>query len=76
MDEVAESRGLDREGAYRLTHLDNPLRRPGEPEEVAAAVSFLAGADATYVNGVTLAVDGGTSIVDPTATSRFRAPPE
>ncbi len=72
MDEVAESQDTDREGAYRLTHRDNPMRRPGEPEEVASVVSFLAGPDAAYVNGVTLAVDGGTSIVDPTAVSRFR----
>lgn len=72
MDGVAESHDTDREGAYRLTHRDNPMRRPGEPEEVASVVSFLAGADAGYVNGVTLAVDGGTSIVDPTAASQFR----
>lgn len=71
MDEVALVHGTDRAGAYELTHVDNPLRRPGEPGEVASAVSFLAGGDATYVNGVTLAVDGGTSIVDPTAAGQF-----
>lgn len=71
MDEVARARGTDRAGAYELTHVDNPLRRPGEPGEVASAVSFLAGGDAAYVNGVTLAVDGGTSVVDPTAAGQF-----
>jgi NAD(P)-dependent dehydrogenase (short-subunit alcohol dehydrogenase family) len=71
MDEVARARGVDREGAYRLTHADNPLRRPAEPEEVASVVSFLAGPDAAYVNGVTLPVDGGTSVVDPTAAGQF-----
>lgn len=71
MDEVAQVHGTDREGAYRLTHADNPLRRPGEPDEVASVASFLAGEDAAYVNGVTLAVDGGTSIVDPTAAGQF-----
>ncbi|MBP5300322.1 MAG: 3-oxoacyl-ACP reductase FabG [Victivallales bacterium] len=36
-----------------------PLNRFGAPEEVAAAVSFLAGPDSTYVTGQVLAVNGG-----------------
>lgn len=36
-----------------------PVGRFGEPEEVAAAVAFLASEDAAYVNGQTLSVDGG-----------------
>jgi len=36
-----------------------PLGRAGTPGEVAGAVAFLASADAGYVNGQTLAVDGG-----------------
>ena len=36
-----------------------PAARIGQPEEVAAAVSFLVSDDAAYVNGATLAVDGG-----------------
>jgi glucose 1-dehydrogenase len=35
-----------------------PLGRLGEPEEIAAAVSWLASADADYVTGTTLFVDG------------------
>jgi 3-oxoacyl-[acyl-carrier protein] reductase len=35
------------------------LGRFGRPEEIAAAVAFLAGPDATYVTGATLNVDGG-----------------
>jgi NAD(P)-dependent dehydrogenase (short-subunit alcohol dehydrogenase family) len=36
-----------------------PAARVGKPEEVAAAVAFLVSDDAAYVNGATLAVDGG-----------------
>jgi 3-oxoacyl-[acyl-carrier protein] reductase len=38
-----------------------PARRTGRPEEVAAAVRFLASEDAGYVTGTTLFVDGGMS---------------
>jgi 3-oxoacyl-[acyl-carrier protein] reductase len=36
-----------------------PARRAGTPEEVAAAVRFLASDEAAYVTGSTLYVDGG-----------------
>jgi NAD(P)-dependent dehydrogenase (short-subunit alcohol dehydrogenase family) len=37
--------------------------RLGQPEDIAKAVAFLAGADAGYINGVELIVDGGASQV-------------
>jgi NAD(P)-dependent dehydrogenase (short-subunit alcohol dehydrogenase family) len=73
MAEVGRLHGTDVEGAYALVHRGHPLGRAAQPEEVAAAVAFLAGPDASYVNGVALPVDGGTMAYDPTAAA-FRAP--
>ena len=40
--------------------LDNiPLKRLGQPGDVASAVAFLASSDADYITGTTLVVDGG-----------------
>lgn len=36
-----------------------PLGTPGKPEDIAAAVAFLASSDAAYVTGQVLVVDGG-----------------
>jgi len=41
-----------------------PFRRMAEPSEIAAAVRFLAGADASFVTGQVLSVSGGMTMVD------------
>ena len=40
----------------------SPSGRPGEPEEVAKAIAFLASDESSYIHGASLAVDGGYSI--------------
>ncbi|MEU3948507.1 SDR family NAD(P)-dependent oxidoreductase [Streptomyces sp. NPDC029526] len=41
-----------------------PLGRVGEPEDIAAAVAFLASRDAAWITGHTLVVDGGITAVN------------
>lgn len=65
MAEFGTPLGLGTEAAYREVTRLVPQGRPAEPAEVAAAVTWLAGPDASYVNGACLVVDGGTVLVDP-----------
>lgn len=53
------ARILDDETQGRAIAEGTPLRRPGEPEEVARAVAFLCLPAASFINGHALIVDGG-----------------
>jgi NAD(P)-dependent dehydrogenase (short-subunit alcohol dehydrogenase family) len=59
-DDISEA---DRE----LSAAATAAGRLGTPDEVAAAVAFLASADAAYITGTTLVVDGGWSAVKSSA---------
>jgi meso-butanediol dehydrogenase/(S,S)-butanediol dehydrogenase/diacetyl reductase len=64
MDSLGEEKGTDREGAYALASARVPLRRPGTPEEIASAVSWLASPGAAFATGATVVLDGGNCVID------------
>jgi len=53
---------LDDPGAKHAVEEEIPLGRMGKPEEIAAAVAWVASDEASYVTGTTIVVDGGMSL--------------
>ncbi|MFD0278264.1 SDR family NAD(P)-dependent oxidoreductase [Kitasatospora sp. NPDC127111] len=43
-----------------------PLRRVGEPDDVASLIAYLCGAPAGYLTGQVIRIDGGSSLASPT----------
>ncbi len=75
MDDLGHRLGTDREGAYATCLVDVPLGRPATPEEIAATIAWLLSADAAYITGAVVPVDGGHTMVD-VATTAFGKLPE
>lgn len=63
LDEIANGRaaksGISADEVYEGWKQGIPLRRIGEPEELGAAIAFLASPAAAYISGINLPVDGG-----------------
>jgi 2-hydroxycyclohexanecarboxyl-CoA dehydrogenase len=57
-------RASDRPGGVSVAGVaaNSPMKRPGRPEDIAAACAFLASEDAGYITGHTLSVNGGRYI--------------
>lgn len=56
---IAEAEGISTEAASAKENSSIPVGRPAEPSEIAAAIAFLAGPDASYITGIVLPVAGG-----------------
>jgi 3-oxoacyl-[acyl-carrier protein] reductase len=61
-DATAARLKLDVEEFRRLSAEQNPVKRVGYPEDIAAAAAFLASDEASYITGQTLYVDGGVTL--------------
>lgn len=61
---LAESMGITSEELFKQFTSFSPMRRMGEPEEIAAICSFLASEDASFVTGNVIVADGGTALLD------------
>jgi len=58
-DARARATGKTKEEVVEMRSAEIPMGRSASPEEIAAAVAFLASERASYITGVTLQVDGG-----------------
>ena len=59
IDNNAERRNVDKESVEKEMMESIPMKRFGDPQEIAAVVAFIASPAASYVNGVSIPVDGG-----------------
>lgn len=53
--------GMTEEEALQEKAKNIPLKRIGQPEELASLITFLASAKASYITGTTIQVDGGVT---------------
>jgi hypothetical protein len=59
--------GMEGADLHQLEYPGIPLRRPGDPREVASLVGFLVSEQASYITGTSMAVDGGMPNMGPVA---------
>ena len=58
---MAKKTGQSLQEVEELSALNIPMKRIGEPHELAALAAFLASERASYISGVAIQVDGGSS---------------
>ena len=61
-ERMQERMWADNPTGLAFTAKQYPLRRTGTPDDIAAAVAFLASEDAAFITGHALIVDGGLTI--------------
>ena len=61
---AAKMAGITSEELFKQFTSFSPMRRIGEPEEIAGICSFLAGDDSSLVTGNVIIADGGTALLD------------
>jgi 3-oxoacyl-[acyl-carrier protein] reductase len=61
-DDTARRVGADPEDFRKAAAERTPVRRVGQPEDIAATAAFLCSDEASFITGQTLYVDGGARI--------------
>ena len=57
-------------GPELIAGKNTPVGRPGRPDEIAAAIAFLASESASYITGQLLVIDGGNALQE------YKGPPD
>ena len=62
MKNKAEKTGTTASEVKQEMSEEIPMKRLAKPEEIAAAIAFLASPAASYINGINVPVDGGRTL--------------